>query len=95
MPWTNLLGWAITGFVLVAMLRKLAPEPKGDFRFSILVYVVNFLLPLGFCVLNDYWIAVFASIGAVVGALVVFGSGKASRMPQASSSELYTQPHTS
>ena len=77
------------------MLRKLAPEPKGDFRFSILVYVVNFLLPLGFCVLNGYWIAVFASIGVVVGALVVFGSGKTSRMPQASSSELYTQPHTS
>ena len=34
MPWTNLLGWAITGFVLLAMLRKLAPEPKSDLRFS-------------------------------------------------------------
>jgi putative membrane protein len=49
MPWTNLLGWAITGFILLAMLRKLVPEPKGDLRFSILVYFVNFLLPLGFC----------------------------------------------
>ena len=29
MPWTNLLGWAMTGFILLAMLRKLAPEPKG------------------------------------------------------------------
>lgn len=81
MPWTNLLGWAITGFVLLAMLRKLAPEPKGDLRFSIWVYFVNFLLPLGFCVLNGYWIAVFAGIGAVVAAFLVFGSGKASRLP--------------
>lgn len=95
MPWTNLLGWAITGFVLLAMLRKLAPEPKGDLRFSIWVYFVNFLLPLGFCVLNGYWIAVFAGIGAVVAAFLVFGSGKASRLPQASSPKLYTQPHIS
>ena len=95
MPWTNLLGWAITGFVLLAMLRKLAPEPKGDVRFSTLVYFVNFLLPLGFCVLNSYWIAVFAGLGAVVAALLVFGSGKASRLPETSSPELYTQPHTS
>jgi len=95
MPWTNLLGWAITGFILLAMLRKLVPEPKGDLRFSILVYFVNFLLPLGFCVLNGYWIAVFAGIGVVVAAFLVFGFGKASRLPQASSPELYTQSHIS
>jgi uncharacterized membrane protein len=94
MPWTNLLGWAITGFILLAMLRKLAPEPKGDLRFSILVYFVNFLLPLGFCVLNGYWIAVFAGIGVVMAAFLVFGFGKASRLPQASP-ELYTQSHIS
>ncbi|HSE88089.1 MAG TPA: carotenoid biosynthesis protein [Candidatus Binatia bacterium] len=93
MPWTNLLGWAITGFVLLVMLRKLAPEPKGDLRFSILVYFVNFLLPLGFCVLNGYWIAVGAGIGAAVAALVVFGPGKASRLSQPASPELSTQPH--
>jgi len=95
MPWTNLLGWAITGFVLLAMLRKLAPEPKGDLRFSISVYFVNFLLPLGFCVLNGYWIAVFAGIGAVMAAFLVFGSGKASRLPQASSPKLHSQPYIS
>ena len=95
MPWANLVGWAITGFVLLAMLRKLAPEPEGDLRFSIFVYFVNFLLPLGFCVLNGYWIAVFAGIGGVVAAFLVFGSGRASRRPQASSAELYTQPRIS
>jgi uncharacterized membrane protein len=95
MPWTNLLGWALTGFVLLAILSKLAPEPKGDLRFSVLVYFVNFLLPLGFCVLNGYWIAVFAGIGAVMAAFLVFGSGKASRLPRAASPELSTQPHIS
>lgn len=95
MPWTNLLGWAITGFVLLAMLHKLAPEPKSDLRFSLMVYFVNFLLPLGFCVLNGYWIAVFAGIGVVVAAFLFFGSGKASRLPQAPSPELYSQPRTS
>jgi hypothetical protein len=88
-------GLAITSFVLMAMLRQLAPEPKGDARFSILVYLVNFFLPLGFCILNGYWLAVFTGLGAVVGAFLVFGSGTASCLPQASSPELYTQPHTS
>ena len=95
MPWSNLLGWAATGFVLLAILRKLAPEPKGDLRFCWAVYIVNFFLPLGFCVLNGYWIAVFAGIGTVVAAFLVFGSGKASRLPQAVSPELYSQPRTS
>src|SRR5262245_17173437 len=95
MPWTNLLGWAVTGFVLLAMLRRLAPEPKCDVRFATLVYLVNFLLPLGFCILNGYWIAVFAGLGSIVAALLVFGSGRASRLPQASSPEMYIQPHTS
>jgi uncharacterized membrane protein len=95
MPWTNLLGWAITGFVLLAILRKLAPEPKSDLRFSTMVYFVNFLLPLGFCVLNGYWIAVFAGSGTVVAAFLVFGSGKASRLSRAASPELYSQPRTS
>jgi hypothetical protein len=46
-------------------------------------------------VLNGYWIAVFAGIGAVMAAFLVFGSGKASRLPRAASPELSTQPHIS
>jgi putative membrane protein len=95
MPWTNLLGWAVTGFILLVMLRQLAPEPKGDFRFSILVYLINFLLPLGFCVLNGYWLAVLAGSGSIVAAFLIFGSGKASRLPQPAAPELSSQPHTS
>jgi hypothetical protein len=48
---------------------------RTERRFTIfgLVYLVNFLLPLGFCVLNGYWIAVFAGIGTVVAAFLFFG----------------------
>lgn len=95
MPWSNLLGWGITGFVLLTILRKLAPKPKSDLRFSVVVYLVNFFLPLGFCVLNGYWIAVFAGLGAVGAAFLVFGSGKASRPIQTGSPELWTHPRTS
>ena len=95
MPWSNLLGWGITGFVLLTVLRKLVPKPKSDLRFSFVVYLVNFFLPLGFCVLNGYWIAVFAGLGAVGAAFLVFGSGKASRLTQSESPELWSQPRTS
>ncbi|HSF57496.1 MAG TPA: carotenoid biosynthesis protein [Candidatus Binatia bacterium] len=95
MPWSNLLGWGITGFVLLTVLRKLVPKPKSDLRFSFVVYLVNFFLPLGFCVLNGYWIAVFAGLGAVGAAFLVFGSAKASRLTQSGSPELWTQSRTS
>ena len=94
MPWSNLVGWGITGFLLLTILRKLAPRPKSDSRFSFVVYLVNFFLPLGFCVLNGYWFAVFAGLGAVGVVFLVFGSGTTSRLPQARSPGLCTQPRT-
>ena len=95
MPWTNLLGWAITGFVLLAVLYKVAPAPKGNLTFSILVYFVNLLLPLGFCALNGYWIAVTAGVGAAVAAFMVFGPRKAPHLRHAASRGLSTQTHIS
>lgn len=68
MPWMNLAGWAITGLVLLGILTKLAPEPQGRFGFSLWVYIVNFSLPLGFCILNGYWIAVIAGFGSILAA---------------------------
>jgi putative membrane protein len=91
MPWSNLLGWGVTGLILLVILRKLVPEPKGDLRFSWGVYAVNFLLPLGFCALNGYWLAVFAGIGAAAAAWFVLGYGNAARWPRAGSTEVYTQ----
>lgn len=73
MPWTNLVGWGLTGLVLLLMIDKLAPDPQGSVRFAVWVYGVNFALPLGFCVLNGYWIAVVAGVGSACIALLVFG----------------------
>ncbi|HTN69932.1 MAG TPA: carotenoid biosynthesis protein [Methylomirabilota bacterium] len=72
MPWSNLAGWAITGLVLLVLLHQLAPRPQSTFGFATWVYLVNFSLPLGFCLLNRYWLAVFASLGTAAVAWLGF-----------------------
>lgn len=62
MPWMNLFGWGVTGLVLFVILNKLAAQPKSSLRFALWVYGINFALPLGFCILNQYWLAVGAGI---------------------------------
>jgi uncharacterized membrane protein len=73
MPWMNLLGWGVTGLVLFVILSKIAPAPHSELRFAISVYIINFALPLGFCVLNQYWLAVWAGLGAIAIAFLLFG----------------------
>lgn len=73
MPWSNLAGWGITGLVLLAVLQWLAPQPDGSLKFALSVYFVNFALPLGFCVLNGYWIAVFAGLATAIAAWLLLG----------------------
>lgn len=63
MPWSNLFGWAVTGFVLFLILNWVAPQPRSTVGFAISVYVINLALPLGFCILNHYWLAVISSLG--------------------------------
>lgn len=89
MPWSNLLGWAITGFVLLTILNRFAPEPKSDIRFSWAVYLVNFSLPLGFCILNGYWLAVFGGIGVAGVAFLVFGFGRTPRPVETGATDFY------
>lgn len=71
MPWTNLLGWAVTGLALFAVLLKSAPEPRGSTGFATLVFVINMALPYGFCVLQGYWLAVAGGTAGLVGVLVI------------------------
>jgi uncharacterized membrane protein len=73
MPWSNLLGWGLTGMGLFFILNKLAPAPEGSVRFAVGVYAANYVLPLGFCMLNGYWVAVIAGIGAVLIGFLIFG----------------------
>jgi uncharacterized membrane protein len=73
MPWSNLAGWGITGLILLALLHLLAPGPHSSARFASWVYGVNYALPLGFCLLNHYWLAVFASAAVAGAAWLVLG----------------------
>lgn len=73
MPWMNLVGWGVTGLVLLSLISRLAPTPQGSPRFAVWVYAVNFALPLGFCVLNRYWLAVSVGPASIVLAYLIFG----------------------
>jgi putative membrane protein len=73
MPWSNLFGWGITGLLLFIVLHKTTPEPTSNFTFALSVYIVNFALPLGFCILNQYWVAVAAGVGSALAACWLAG----------------------
>jgi uncharacterized membrane protein len=73
MPWMNLFGWGVTGLVLFVVLNLLVARPQTSLRFAMWVYGVNFALPLGFCILNQYCIAVGAGVGGLV--LGLFAGG--------------------
>ena len=73
MPWSNLFGWGVTGLGLFIILHKIVPTPRSSVRFAAAVYGVNFALPLGFCILNGYWIAVCAGMGSMLLAWLAFG----------------------
>jgi len=87
MPWMNLVGWGITGLVLFIILNKMAPDPKSSPRFAFWVYLVNFALPLGFCILNRYWLAVLAGPSSIALAWFVFCARVAQRIDQAGFSD--------
>lgn len=65
MPLLNLVGWGVTGLALFIILNKIVPNPNGKLPFALSVYLVNFSLPLGFCVLNQYWLAALAAPVAI------------------------------
>ena len=73
MPWMNLFGWGVTGLVLFIVLNQLVATPKTSMRFAMAVYGANFALPLGFCILNQYWIAVGAGVGGLLVGLFACG----------------------
>ena len=65
MPLMNFVGWGVTGLALFIMLNKILPDPRGNRAFALSVYFVNFSLPLGFCLLNQYWLAAIAGPAAI------------------------------
>lgn len=74
MPWMNLLGWGVTGLILLMLMNQIAPSPCGSVRFAACAYAINFVLPLGFCLLNGYWLASLAGPLSIGFAYLVFGN---------------------
>jgi putative membrane protein len=72
MPWMNLVGWGVTGLLLFFLLQQIAPAPEGEVRFAGWVYLVNLALPLGFCLLNRYWLAAALAPLTIALAYLVF-----------------------
>jgi putative membrane protein len=85
MPWSNLFGWGVTGLALFVILHKVAPEPRSTLHFAMWVYLINFSLPLGFCILNGYWLAVAAGVGTACAAWMVVGGLRANEFLHRSS----------
>jgi uncharacterized membrane protein len=75
MPWTNLVGWGVTGLILFIIMHEATPDPLTSARFSVWAYVVNVALPLGFCILNGYWFAVLAGSASTGMAFLIAAVG--------------------
>lgn len=73
MPWMNLVGWGVTGLILLSLTERLAPTPQSRPGFAAWVYIINVALPLGFCVLNGYWLAASITPLCIALAYVIFG----------------------
>jgi putative membrane protein len=87
MPWSNLLGWGVTGLALIAVLARGAAQAQGSVAFAFSVYAVNLALPFGFCVLQGYWLAVAAGSGALLAALFIACAGRGKLSPQGTREE--------
>ncbi len=88
MPWLNLVGWYVTGLVLMLALVATRADAWID-RLSTawlgLFYALNLALPLGLILATGAWGALLATAGALV-LCAVLGRGAAVRpaMPRAS-----------
>lgn len=68
MPWLNLLGWYLTGVVLMSALAVLRADAWIDDlspRWLGAYYGVNLLLPLGMCAVAGLGAAVMATVAAL------------------------------
>lgn len=82
MPWLNLLGWLGTGAVLAGAMEMLGIRKWSrqiPASWALAYYGMTLLMPLGMLVIKGFWLAVFVTIVACLGALGIhwqFGPGR-------------------
>jgi uncharacterized membrane protein len=84
MPLLNLLGWYVTGLVLMAVLAGLRVERwlvRIPLREMVAYYGANLMLPLGMCLLAGLWGAVWATTATLALATVMVRGRAASPEP--------------
>jgi putative membrane protein len=70
MPLLNLLGWFVTGALIVGSFEALGAARWARVlprQWLLAFYAVNLLMPLGMCVAAGLWGAVLVTAGAVLG----------------------------
>lgn len=68
MPWLNLVGWYVTGLVLMAVLAATHHAARFDelpVGWLLVYYGLMLLLPLGMLAVAGAWLGVFATLGAI------------------------------
>lgn len=80
MPATNLLGWFVTGVALMAVFALLRADEWIDRlprRWIAAYYAANLALPVGMAMAAGMWLAVLATLGALVACTAMARAGKA------------------
>ena len=74
MPWLNLLGWFITGLVLMLALDRLGAARWAapvTLEWLMAFYAANLLLPFGMNAAAGFWLANAVTLAALVGTLLL------------------------
>ncbi|MEO7101745.1 MAG: carotenoid biosynthesis protein [Gemmatimonadaceae bacterium] len=88
MPWSNLLGWYITGLVLSSLLMALDADRwlrRLPVKWFVGFYAANLVLSIGMSAAAGLWMAVAVTAIAVAGVAIVLSVAGRAAVPQRAS----------
>lgn len=68
MPWLNLLGWFVTGLVIITAIDWMGGtrwSSRLSLRFMLLYYLAVLLMPLGMMMMAGLWLGVFVTLAGL------------------------------
>ena len=81
MPYTNWIGWLVTGFVIAWLMLRFVPPSEiarqvSPGRFPLLLYAVNGIMPIAICARYGFvWAVVFGTLAMAVPVLLALRAG--------------------